>query len=453
MIFTIIDVETTGRTNRITEISIFRHDGHKVVDEFTSLVNPQQTIPYHITVLTGIDNAMVEDAPIFEDIADTILEITEDAIFVAHNVNFDYNVIRNEIKHIGKDFRRKKLCTVRLSRKLIPGFPSYGLGKLCKSLDIPIEDRHRARGDAAATVILFEMLYKKEDDLSTINHFLNPRSREATLPSHLPSKIFNGIPHKPGIYLFRDKRGKIIYVGKAIDLKKRVLSHFYSKRKKSLDLCRETRNIEFKLSRSELLALLMEEAAIKQHYPKYNVSLKRRSNAFGIVQYKDINGIIRLAYQPLKHAVKPLTTFYNVRDCRLFLEELCETYDLCPKLCHLQDSSSEFSHYKINCCEGECRAVCSSESYNRNVLDAITSMTNKDTVVLKQKGRHNEEEAFVLLTEGTYRGYGFIDKSEQVSHPEELEHFLIPQKNNMDVERILRPYLLKDQSNVKVLSH
>lgn len=451
MIFTIIDVETTGRTNRITEISIFRHNGHEVVDEFTSLVNPQQNIPYHITALTGIDEALVEDAPVFEDIADTILEITKDAVFVAHNVNFDYNVIRNEFKHIGKDFRRKKLCTVRLSRKLLPGFPSYSLGKLCKSLSIPIQERHRARGDAAATVLLFEILYNKEEDLNTITYFLNPRSREATLPSHLPSKIFNNIPHKPGIYLFKDKHGKIIYVGKAVDLKKRVLSHFYSKKKKSLDLCRETRHIEFELSGGELIALLMEDASIKKNYPKYNVSSKRTTGTFGIIHYKDINGNLRLAYQPLKHAVKPLTTFYSVRDCRLFLEELCETFGLCPKLCHLQDSSSESRHYKIKCCEGICRATVSSESYNQRVFKAITSLTNTDTIVIRQKGRHMGENGFVLLKDGKYQGFGFVDTNEQISHAEELEHFLIPQQNNMDVERILRPFLLKQ--NTKSMSN
>ncbi len=446
MIFTIIDVETTGRTNRITEISVFKHNGHEIIDEFTSLVNPEQTIPYHITALTGIDDTLVEDAPSFEDIADTILEITKDAVFVAHNVNFDYNVIRNEFKQIGKDFRRKKLCTVRLSRKLLPGFPSYSLGKLCKSLNIPIEGRHRARGDAAATVILFKKLYNKEDDLKTITYFLNPRSREATLPSHLPSNVFNNIPHKPGIYLFKDKRGKIIYVGKAIDLKKRVLSHFYSKKKKSLDLCRETRHIEFELSGGELIALLMEDASIKKNYPKYNVSSKRNASTFGIIHYKDINGNLRLAYQPLKHTANPLTTFYSVRDCRLFLEELCESFELCPKLCHLQDSSSEFNHYKIKCCDGICKATDSSESYNQKVFKAIKSLTNTDTIVIKQKGRHMEENGFVLLKEGKYQGYGFVDKNEQISHAEALEHFLIPQNNNMDVERILRPFLLKQNA-------
>jgi DNA polymerase-3 subunit epsilon len=158
MIYTIIDVETTGKGNRMTEISVFKYDGETVIDEFTSLVNPNSFIPSHITALTGIDNALVADAPCFEEVAQDILKITEDAVFVAHNVNFDYNVIQGEFKRLGMEFNRKKLCTVRLSRRLLPGHRSYSLGKLCKALCIPVSNRHRAEGDALATVKLFKIL-------------------------------------------------------------------------------------------------------------------------------------------------------------------------------------------------------------------------------------------------------------------------------------------------------
>ena len=193
--YTIIDVETTGRGNEITEISIFKHDGEKVLEEFTSLVNPQALIPDYITALTGIDNAMVADAPTFSEIAEAVLAITEDSIFVAHNVNFDYNVIRKEFKKIDVDFRRRKLCTVRLSRVLFPGFRSYSLGKLCDSLAINLVDRHRARGDAEATVTLFEKLLAHKNSETVFNDFLKKGSKEATLPSYLPSAVFDAIPN------------------------------------------------------------------------------------------------------------------------------------------------------------------------------------------------------------------------------------------------------------------
>lgn len=172
MIYTIVDIETTGPGNKITEISIFKYDGTQIIDEFTSLINPESYIPDYITTLTGIDNLMVSNAPTFSEVANDILAITEDTIFVAHSVNFDYGVIHNEFKDIGIDFTRKKLCTVRLSRKLIPGHKSYSLGKICDALNIEINGRHRARGDAEATVMLFQKLLNAEGSQKVFNGFL-----------------------------------------------------------------------------------------------------------------------------------------------------------------------------------------------------------------------------------------------------------------------------------------
>ena len=442
MIYTIIDVETSGSKNKITEISIFKYDGKQVIDEFTSLVNPEVYIPDFITSLTGIDNATVADAPTFAEVANAILAITEGTTFVAHNVNFDYNVIRNEFKALGIEFNRKKLCTVRLSRKLLPGHKSYSLGKLCKSLNINIVDRHRARGDAEATVVLFEMLLNQEETEKVFAEFLKKSSKEATLPSHLPTTVFNNLPNSAGIYYFKNKKGQIIYIGKAKDIKKRVLSHFYSKAQKSLDLCRNTADIDFELSGSEIIALLMEDAAIKQHYPEYNVVSKRTPKAYAIFSYEDRQGITHLAFNTLKATPNPIETFSNITDCRQYLELLCTKFSLCPKFCHLQDGVAQCSHYKITTCKGVCANEENVTNYNLRVTSAIDYINNnKENVVLKQQGRHSQEEAFVLIKNGIYLGYGFIDKSEQVNNPEDLETFLIPQKDNLDVWKILRTVL------------
>ena len=163
--YSIVDIETTGGVAgraRITEIAIFRHDGRRVVDSFHSLVNPQTCIPPFITRLTGIDNRMVQHAPTFEEIADPVRALTRDAWFVAHNASFDYNFIKKEFLRLDEYFDRDKLCTVRLSRKIFPGYRSYSLGNICQSLDIQIQDRHRAAGDATATVKLFEMLLRAD---------------------------------------------------------------------------------------------------------------------------------------------------------------------------------------------------------------------------------------------------------------------------------------------------
>ncbi|GAB4048572.1 3'-5' exonuclease [Spirosoma litoris] len=165
--YCIVDVETTGGVKgpaRLTEIAIFRHDGQQVVDSFHTLLNPECPIPPFIRHLTGITEEMVQDAPLFADVAEEVLRITEGAVFVAHNVGFDFSFIQKELNWLGYDFFRRTLCTVRTSRKLIPGYPSYSLGKLCRSLNIPLNGRHRAKGDAAATVLLFEMLLRHDSN-------------------------------------------------------------------------------------------------------------------------------------------------------------------------------------------------------------------------------------------------------------------------------------------------
>lgn len=444
MMYTIIDVETTGKGNRMTEISVFKHDGTAIVDEFTSLVNPESYIPQHITALTGIDNTLVADSPTFAEIAQDIINITKNTIFVAHNVNFDYNVISGEFKRIGLEFTRKKLCTVRLSRRLIPGHRSYSLGKICKALDINLVDRHRARGDAEATVILFELLQLQPNALDVFKEFLKKNSREATLPPNLPKETFNALPNTAGIYYFKDKKGKVIYVGKAKNIKKRVLSHFYSKAKKSLEMIRETRDIDFEISGSELIALLMEDAAIKHHFPTYNKVAKRTIQSIAIFSYEDRKGILHLASNKGRLVPNPIITFFNLRDVRSLLEKLCVKYNLCPKYCHLQEAVSECSHYSIKDCKGICRDEETVKDYNNRVLEAIYDISNQKTdIILKEKGRHVNENAFVMIKGGDYLGYGFIDKSEVINHLDDLDAYLIPQKNSIDIQNILRSRLME----------
>ncbi|MBR9853060.1 MAG: GIY-YIG nuclease family protein [Algicola sp.] len=454
--YTIIDIETTGngiKGNKITEISIFRYDGDQVVDEFTSLVNPQSPIPYFITGLTGIDDQMVQNAPTFQEISENILNITEGCVFVAHSVNFDYGVIKEEFRQIGIDFTRKKLCTVRLSRKLIPGLHSYSLGKLCSAIEIPLVDRHRARGDAHATVLLFEQLLAKPGSEAVFKKFLNARSQEATLPPHLPKTVFDKIPQKPGIYYFMNQKGEVIYVGKAINLKKRVLGHFYDKSRKEIQMCSETVNIDFKLTGSELVALLMESAEIKRLFPAYNRAQKRTGRQYAIFLYEDRNGIMHLAYNTIKGVPNPLKIFHNQTDCRAYLEEICKSFSLCPKYCHLQQTNSACSHHQITVCEGICRGEESVADYNRKVQKAIEhmKMLTSEVRVIKEKGREPNESGVILIADGIYKGFGFIDTDIEISSLEDITAFITPQKHTVETESILTQYLLK-HSTTKVFN-
>ena len=450
--YAIIDIETTGngiKGNKITEISIFKYDGHEVIDEFTSLVNPECEIPSFITGLTGIDNNMVRNAPLFEDIYPQIEAITKDTIFVAHSVNFDYNVIKNEFKQLGVDFSRKKLCTVRLSRKLLPGYHSYSLGKLTAALGIPLTDRHRARGDAHATVLLFHKLLRVDNAESVFKQFLNSRSQEATLPPALPREEYEKLPTTTGIYYFKNAKGKIIYVGKALNIKKRVLGHFYDKKTKEITLCTETVSLDFEETGNELIALLKESAEIKHHYPKYNSAQKRAVQKYGIFSYEDRNGIIHLAFNKIKMTPNPLAICYSLTEARQYIETLCSTFELCPKYCHLQENITVCSHYKIKQCLGICSDFSLVTKYNERVQEALKSLKEvQSNLVIKTKGRNSDEHGFVLIRENNYVGYGFAPKETTIEYLEDLDVFIVPQKNTLETQRIVESYLRKNPDSI-----
>jgi DNA polymerase-3 subunit epsilon len=448
--YTVVDIETTGngyKGQKITEISIFVFDGKKVLDEYTTLVNPEQNIPAFITNLTGITNAMVRNAPKFYEVAKKVEEITKDTIFVAHNVNFDYNIIQAEFKSLGFDFKRKKLCTVRLTRKIVPGLKSYSLGNICVDENIPINGRHRAKGDAEATTELFRRLIERDDNF-IINSFLNPRSRQATLPPLLEKIVVDNLPEKHGVYYFKNLAKEVIYVGKANNIKQRVISHFYDKKKKEQNMCLETADISFTKTGSELLALLHESAEIKHIYPKYNRAQRRAGEAVGLFSYEDQKGIIHLAYNRLKLAPNSMMKYYSIAECRNHLEYLCKEFELCPKYCHLQTNVSSCFHFQLKECKGVCCDKESVEDYNTRVRKAIKSVgIGAENLVIKEKGRTKNEVGFALILDGIYKGFGYVDAAQAsaLENPEDYQFFVQPKKDNKDIQRIIGAYLKKKE--------
>ncbi len=450
--YCIVDIETTGngiRGNKITEIAIFRHSGEKVIEEFTSLVNPECEIPPFITGLTGIDADTVRDAPRFEEISDDILKITEGCIFVAHSVNFDYHVIKNEFSSLGIPFTRKKLCTVRLSRKVYPGFRSYSLGKLCTSLNIPLKDRHRARGDARATVTLFESILATSGIETTLKKFLNARSQEATLPPALPRAQYEMLPEEPGVYYFKDAKGDVIYTGKAKNIKKRVLGHFYDRSEKEVRMCRATQGIEYDLSGNELVALLMENQAIKRLYPVYNRAQKRKAQGIALFSYEDREGVLHLASSRAGNVPHPIIVLYSLAECREFMENLCRRFGLCPKYCHLQEGVATCNHFRLGPCSGICRGEEDVAEYNAKVGRAILSLTEeRENFIIKERGRNPDEDALVVVRDGLYYGYGFIPKEIPVSSMEDVLAFVKPQRETLEDRRLISSYVLRNRENL-----
>lgn len=285
MKYSIIDIETTGGIkdgNKITEIAIVNFDGKEVTETFCTLINPERSIPYSITRLTGINNEMVTEAPKFYEVAKKIIELTEGRTFVAHNVFFDYQFLKREFSELGYHFNRPKLCTVRMGRKYLPGHSSYSLGKICKDLNIEIENRHRALGDAEATVELFKMILAKVDSVEA--NIVEAESKKFSLPSRLSYEEVDGLPDEPGVYYFYDVNGHLLYIGKSINIKKRVKSHFKVdvKNKRDLELKSRVARVNYTLTGNELAALLLENSEVKKQKPIYNRQLRYKRYNYGL---------------------------------------------------------------------------------------------------------------------------------------------------------------------------
>lgn len=402
--YAIVDIETTGghaSSNAITEIAIYVHDGERVVKHYKTLINPQQKIPLYITALTGISNAMVASAPLFEEIAAEIFDLLKDNVFIAHSVNFDFSFVNHQLKQNGYELKVKKICTVRLSRKVFSGLASYSLGNICRYLQIPIEDRHRADGDARATVTLFERLLQNGAD-SHINVMLKRSSAEHWLPLHLEKKEITKLPALPGVYYFHDKKDKIIYVGKAINIKKRVSSHFTHNdpEKKRQHFLRHIHKISFTVCANELQALVLESTEIKRLWPKYNDSQKQPAQKYGLYCYEDNRGYLRLAIDKKKKHFPAIYHFNLLHEGQVLLRKMAEVFELDQKLCYID---------KTVLSEKEMIQLDPPDHYNGKVRKALDHLEKQlPTFAVVDEGLEKNEKLYLLIERGSFWGMGYV---------------------------------------------
>ncbi|HAC24929.1 MAG TPA: DNA polymerase III subunit epsilon, partial [Cytophagales bacterium] len=359
--YAIVDIETTGSYadhHRVTEIAIYHHDGVQITGEFHTLINPGRKIPHYITGLTGITTQMVEEAPAFDQVAQQVLDRLKDRVFVAHNAHFDYSFLKKEFEEAGLPFAAKKLCTVRLSRKIIPGLESYSLGRLAESLGIRIINRHRAGGDAQATARIFHELLRR-DKTGVIAQALKRNSGETILPPNLPKGDFDRLPAKAGVYYFHNQRGEVIYVGKAINIKKRIAGHFTGEAREwnRSNIRNEICRITWELTGSELIALILEAQEIRRLWPKYNLAQKYKTEEWGVFRYEDRNGYQRFVVNQVVRGSQPLITFTNKAEAWSFLWEKVKEYELCPKLSGLQLAKGLCFSHQSGTCKGACQGV------------------------------------------------------------------------------------------------
>jgi DNA polymerase III subunit epsilon len=377
-------------------------------------------------------------------VAEKIYAILTDKVFVAHNVNFDYSFVKAHLGQAGFDYNAKKLCTVRLSRKIFPGFPSYSLGNLCHSLGIVIKNQHRAGGDTEATTKVFKLLLENDKE-QFIEKSLYRYSKEQVLPPHVPKEHFENLPYTPGVYYFHNAKGKIIYVGKAKNIRYRVNSHFSnnSQSRQKQNFLRHTHAITYQACATELMASILESTEIKKLWPIFNYSQKRWEDNYGIYLYEDRNGYHRLGIEKSKKNLSPVCSFHYLTDGHSILRKLIRDYNLCPKLCFLQTDSATCEGIKEKTCLGACEKKEDPEVYNNRVSKAIQSMNGEPSYAIIENGLQSGEQSCVLIWKGKFYGMGYIPSDIQVSRIEELKELLTVYKENLFINNLVSGYAMK----------
>ncbi len=421
--YSIIDIETTGgyrNGNKITEIAIINFDGKQILEEYSTLINPQINIPFTITRLTGITNEMVADAPKFYEVAKKIVQMTEGNIFVAHNVFFDYNFIKHEFSELGFNFKRDKLCTVRLARKFLPGHSSYSLGKICHDLGIEITARHRAMGDAKATVELLKMILAKKDFGS--EQFVE--SKKISLPKNVDRKSFEALPSKPGVYYFYDLTGNLLYVGKSKEIKKRVSSHFRPdmKRKKDIELKNAIAHIDFTVLGSELAALLFEGSQINELKPRFNTALK--GSHFPIrVSLSKASAVHALKKSSQVNEGSELYSFKNKKNAQTFINSIYQSF------LNVDEDSLEFENRKNQFIE-----KFGVDLFNNFLSSNLNRLIpKKDSFMLKLNGRIRGEVCFLIVEKFIPKKLVFLSEDKEV----------VPLRSTPQMQRLLYNYIKK----------
>lgn len=448
--YAIVDIETTGgssRIEKITEIAIYQYDGERITGEFISLINPERNIPYFITNLTGITNEMVEDAPKFYEIAKKIIEYTEDRIFVAHSARFDYSFIRQEFKSLGYNFKRNILDTVTLSRKLFPGHRSYSLGNICRDLKIEINCRHRAGGDALATVKLFDTLIKKsiETDGSELKPFRNTRALK--LHPALDINKVNQIPEEAGIYYFYNQSGDLIYIGKSRNLMQRVSTHLSNNTtNRSMEMRDSIADIGWEKTGSELIALLKESFEIKANKPLYNRAQRSTGFRWGIFSFYDDKGFMNFTYHQIRDEETHLSVFTSREKAKAKLISLTETYNLCQKLAGLYETGEACFQYHVGICKGACCGKEPAKNYNERAEKALEEFVfSQRNFFIIDKGRNEAERCAVKILNGKYAGFGYFDVNDIGFGLTAVHECIKTSPDNRDIQVILKSYLKRNR--------
>ena len=445
--YAVVDVETTGgkyNEEGITEIAIYKFDGNEIVDQFISLVNPERPIQPFVVQLTGINEKMLRNAPKFYEIAKRIIEITEGCTLVAHNASFDYRMLCTEFNRLGFSYERPTLCTVSLSKKLIPEQASYKLGKLVRALGIPLSDRHRAAGDARATVKLLKLLLDKDSEKTIVKEVLRTKDQDKVARKF--QAFMEQVKPVTGVYYLHNQKGDVIYIGKSLNMRKRVNQHFTGKSRKALKIQLETHSVSTEETGSELIALLKEIDEIQLHKPKHNRVHKNDRIRFGLQEGVSSTGYRFLRIVHAADGTNYITTFKNLNNARKTLYFFTHKYTLCLKYVGLESPKEACSDVEINKCLGACTENETVERYNERVQQCVNQLRfSSPNLLIVDKGRSHDERSIILIQDTEYKGFGYADLNYQINNLDMVKTIITPMKNSRAARHILQSFIRKNK--------
>ncbi len=449
-----VDIETSGLNasyNRIIEIGIIRVENGEIVREFNSLINPEGLVDPFVENLTGIKTEDLEKAPTFYEIKDELSDILEDSVFVAHSVRFDYGFIRNEFKRIGISFNSKHFCTVKLSRLLYPNLKKHNLDSIIENFNIDCKNRHRAFDDAK---VIYEFYKKSQKNIKKdlFEQAVEIALKKPTLPSSLVEKDLENIPETTGVYIFYGEEGSVLYVGKSINIKDRVMSHFANDHLSSKDMkiSRTIKSIETIVTAGELGALLLESKLVKQYQPLYNRMLKETNKLNVLLRKKNESGYYTCEAEYLENIEierisEVVGIFKSQKQYKEFLYTASKEYKLCPKVMGLDKSRKYCFYYHLGQCHGACNGEEIALKYNLRFDEAFYKSKIKNwnfdtSIAISEKG---EKEEVHIIDKWCYLG---SLKSEN----EGIDEIKKEYKFDLDTYKILYKYI-NDPKNQKFI--
>jgi DNA polymerase-3 subunit epsilon len=439
-----VDIETTGgsaRNSRILEVAAIRVEPDGTTTEFSTLIDPKTRIPPNITQITGITSSDIVDAPKFNDIADELNDVMSGAVFIAHNVRFDYSFLKQEFSNIGMTFAPKLLCTVRLSRALYSIERGHSLAKLIERHEIPVLDRHRALADAGAIKYFAELAFS-EHGKELFSQMVDRQLKTQYLPANLDVEELESIGNVPGVYIFKSDTGQPMYVGKSVSLKNRILSHFRDTSAREVKISQTVHHVETIPTGSELAALVLESKLVKELQPLFNRQL-RRVRRYALLMKDEIDGYSTLSVRSSQIDAKTdLNKVYGVYETRTKAKqriiEFTRTFGLCPKLMGTESGKGACFSYSLGRCRGACVGEESAELYNRRFELALEH--HKIAVWPYQTAVAvpiNSEGERVIIDNWIIRGY--LDQDGEQSYDEMEPSF------DVDEYKILKRFLRENK--------